>query len=556
MSSAHPDGYAITPTFAKHYQTMRAHFFNRDPNRWPIYRTPGLAQWLEQGMLPAPTSPDIHLLEQQHVPSHSDLSHHIFPPLALHAATHSKDWTAPQAVENVITAPCDPAIHGALLATLANPNLVYSEYAGLSVELEQTIVRQVANLIGYDDQRATGLFTQGGTFGNLYGYLLGLRKQFPLSGQRGLQGQDFRMINSLAGHYSNMTNLGLLGTDIPNQVLRVKVDARNRMDLDDFAYTLNGCLAQGLAVPTILLTFGTTDTFAIDDIERVYQIRERACQQYNVVSKPHIHVDAAVGWPLIMFNDYDFNDNPLGINTVTAQKLAALLPRIRGLRYADSITIDFQKWGFVPYTSSLVMFKNSEDMECLKQDPHYFSYFEASKTTHTHLQSTIECSRGAAGAYGAYCALNMLGKRGYQTMIAHGLQNAEYLKGRLSDLPYCKVVARENLGPTVAFRLYQPADNLDVDTLFEREQKLHQLGARIDSITQHSLFHREHFLARQGRKLHTNWVESIAHTEFDTDGQCLFIPGEKAVFLNPYTEQRHISEFVDALMATETEQPA
>ncbi|SIO32993.1 pyridoxal-dependent decarboxylase [Salinivibrio sp. ES.052] len=547
--------HALTPAFLNQYQTIRQHFFDRNPDRWPIYRTPELAQWLANGMHPMRADSDSLLKQQTKVPNQSDLSAKTLPNLALQAATYSKDWTSPHAVENVITAPCDPAIHGALLATMANPNLVYSEYAGLSVELEKALVRQVANLIGYDPNQATGIFTQGGTFGNLYGYLMGLRKQFPLSGQRGLQGQDFRMINSLAGHYSNMTNLGLLGTDIPNQVLRVKVDTNNRLDLDDFAYTLNNCLAEGIPVPTILLTFGTTDTFAIDDIERVYQVTERACQRFNTPVKPHIHVDAAVGWPLIMFNDYDFDANTIGLNRPTREKLQTLLPRIRGLRFADSITIDFQKWGFVPYTASLVMFKRQEDMEHLKQDPHYFSYFEAHKTEQTHLQSTIECSRGAAGAYGSYCALNMLGKRGYQTMVAHSLQNAEYLKAHLSTLPHCKVVAADNLGPTVAFRLYHPSPTLDVDAMFQQEQTLHKVGERIDSITQHSLFHRQHFLHRQGKQLKTNWVESIARTNFDHHGQCLFIPGEKAVFLNPYTRYRHIDEFITSLHPESVKQP-
>jgi glutamate/tyrosine decarboxylase-like PLP-dependent enzyme len=539
--------HALTPVFLNQYQTIRQHFFNRDPKRWPIYHTPELAHWLANGMQPAFESSDVLLKQQTEIPTQSDLGATTFPKLALQAATHSKDWTSPRSVENVITAPCDPAIHGALLATMANPNLVYSEYAGLSVELEKTLVRQMANLIGYEPDLSTGIFTQGGTFGNLYGYLMGLRKQFPHSGQRGLQGQDFRMINSLAGHYSNMTNLGLLGTDIPRQALRIEVDSNNRLDLDDFSRTLNQCFAEGIPVPTVLLTFGTTDTFAIDDVERVCRINEQACQRFNVTVKPHIHVDAAVGWPLIMFNDYAFDTNPIGLNNNLLEKLHALAPKIRGLRFADSVTIDFQKWGYVPYTASLVMFKHQADMEYLKQDPHYFSYFESNKTAQTHLQSTIECSRGAAGVYGSYCALNMLGKRGYQTMVGHGLQNAEYLKAHLSSLPHCKVVAKDNLGPTVAFRLYQPSATLNVDAVFQQEQSLHHVGDKVGSITQHSLFHRQHFLNRKGKQLQTNWVESIAHTEFDHHGQCLFIPGEKAVFLNPYTRYHHIEQFVASL---------
>ncbi|WP_021022991.1 hypothetical protein [Salinivibrio costicola] len=117
--------HALTPVFLNQYQTIRQHFFNRDPKRWPIYHTPELAYWLANGMQPAFESSDVLLKQQTEIPTQSDLGATTFPKLALQAATHSKDWTSPRSVENVITAPCDPAIHGALLATMANPNLVY-----------------------------------------------------------------------------------------------------------------------------------------------------------------------------------------------------------------------------------------------------------------------------------------------------------------------------------------------------------------------------------------------------------------------------------------------
>ena len=98
------------------------------------------------------------------------------------------------------------------MGILANPNLVYSEYAGVAEELEKKVVRQIALLAGYDPARATGIFTQG-TFCNLYGYLLGIRKSLPEAKHKGLgHYQDYRIINSQGGHYSNITNLSCSGS--------------------------------------------------------------------------------------------------------------------------------------------------------------------------------------------------------------------------------------------------------------------------------------------------------------------------------------------------------
>ncbi|MCJ8269430.1 MAG: hypothetical protein MJK04_08510, partial [Psychrosphaera sp.] len=89
--------------------------------------------------------------------------------MLLFAGTLCKNWENPASVENVITMPCDPAIYGSMIGTLANPNLVYKEYCGMAEDLERYVVRQMATLAGYNPAQATGIFTQGGTFCNLYG---------------------------------------------------------------------------------------------------------------------------------------------------------------------------------------------------------------------------------------------------------------------------------------------------------------------------------------------------------------------------------------------------
>ena len=81
-------------------------------------------------------------------------------------------------------------------------------------------------------ERATGIFTQGGTFCNLYGYLLGIRKSLPEAKHKGLgHYQDYRIINSQGGHYSNITNLSLLGVDIENKTIRIQVGENNDIDI-------------------------------------------------------------------------------------------------------------------------------------------------------------------------------------------------------------------------------------------------------------------------------------------------------------------------------------
>ncbi|HAS8091719.1 TPA: aspartate aminotransferase family protein, partial [Vibrio vulnificus] len=179
-----------------------------------------------------------------------------------------------------------------------------------------------------------------------------------------------------------------------------------------------------------------------------------------------------------------------------------------------------------------------------------FSYFEAQQRNQTHLQSTIECSRSAVGVFSAYSALESIGIEGYQMLIAHGLQNANYLRCLLSKLRNCKVVSGSNQGPCVTFRLYPPEMEESAQALFYRERRLIRQKAYMESIVSSATYHRNNFLARKGRYLKTNWVDSIARTDYNEAGHCLFLPGEKAVFLNPNTQRRSIELFVANLNAT------
>jgi glutamate/tyrosine decarboxylase-like PLP-dependent enzyme len=294
-----------------------------------------------------------------------------------------------------------------------------------------------------------------------------------------------------------------------------------------------------------MLTMGTTDTFAVDPVRAVHEVRDRLCREYGIEVKPHIHVDSAIGWTMLFFSGYDFAGNPLGINESTLASIRRNVEMFSELKYADSFTVDFQKWGYTPYTSSLVMFADSRDLTYLESDPENFSYFEDELQGQTHLQSTIECSRGAGGVFAAYAALNYMGVEGYQTVLAHCLQNAGYFRHRLRELGFVKVIAPENAGPSVGFRIYDPARVSNADEEFAWEKQLPfgpDAGGRLAA---NNRYHRQVFLDRGKVGLYTNWVSFIARTAYDGMGRYHRLPGEKAVFMNPATTRREIDEFIE-----------
>ena len=554
-----PPAQQVAATFRDEIDRIRARFFSRDPVRWPVFGDPVFSEIVEfrkkklpsrerLGQFPDGVALLRQLQAQDRLPSGGRDPRVGVDPMLVFAAALSKNWEDPASVENVVTSPSDPALFGSMVGILANANLVHPEYSEMAGELEAMVIRQMATLAGYDPARATGIFTGGGTFCNLYGYLLGIRKSLPLSRELGLEtGQDYRIINSGVGHYSNMTNLSLLGVNIRRKTIRIRATDHNEMDLADLEQQLTACFQLECVVPTIMLTMGTTDTFGVDRVQPVCEIRDRLCTQFEVAVKPHIHVDSAIGWPLLFFLDYDFEKNPLEVNAATLPGLRRNVERFRELRLADSFTIDFQKWGYVPYTSSLVMIRNRDDLKALEHDPEYFSYFEKNVEGQTHLHSTIECSRSAAGLFGAYTALHSLGIEGFQRLVANTLQNANYFRHRLSEVPGVKLMAAQNQGPSVGFRMYDPAVVSDPDAEFDYECRVQDSAEYRERVERNSRHHRDIFLRRGKVGLYTNWVEFIAHTDYDARGRCGAIPGEKAVFMNPRTRYQDIDQFITAV---------
>ena len=170
-----------TPAFCRELNRIRENDFSRNPKLWPVFQDRGFHKVVAARAHHAPTAellanyPDstellTGLQSECHVPEHG-LEPGTLPDRLLFAAALSKAWENPASVENVITMPSDPAIYGSMLGLLANPNLVYREYSEMADELEKAVVRQIATLVGYDANQATGVFTQGGTFCNMYGYL-------------------------------------------------------------------------------------------------------------------------------------------------------------------------------------------------------------------------------------------------------------------------------------------------------------------------------------------------------------------------------------------------
>jgi glutamate/tyrosine decarboxylase-like PLP-dependent enzyme len=459
-----------------------------------------------------------------------------------------KDW------RNVMPITLIPAILGAMGATVINPNLVTSKYGKRANELEARLVKSLAKILGYKElDKVGGLAVEGGTKGNMYGYLLGLRKAFPESREQGLMNlkQKFKFINSGSGHFSNFTNLASIGVG-SDCAYRIPSNSENSVDVAKLKEQLFSCYENDEIVPTVLITVGTTDACALDNIAQVHEVIEELMITYPDKFRPHLHVDAAIGWALSFYNNYDTETNPLHFNETMITKLAAVQNVCRNFHLADSVTIDVHKTGYTPYNSSFIIVKDQADFKNFEWEDSSFRYFNPSDFEISPVKYSLECTRGAAGVFGTAMALKTLGIEGYQTLLGAGLQYSEILKQRLTSLGNIAIL-NKNLGFTCLFRPY-PSFVKNAEVLIEKEkhdpefqEASIQLNIYVSGLYKYWKNH------KQPESPLVDYISAASWSQYDNGSYEL--PSWKAYMLNPRAG-KYIKTFLKELISLRKEYEA
>ena len=442
----------------------------------------------------------------------------------------------PHTQQNVVPPPTISSLIGVLLASLHNPNLAWDEYSRLVALAEVEAVGMTAQLVGYDPQRADGVFTFGGTGTTLYGVKMGLEKACPQAMRRGIS-EDAVVFVSDAGHYCAHNVVGWLGMGTDNLVTIPTTDD-NEMDLAHFEREARTALASGKKIAAIIATMGTTDAFGLDDLQGIVTLRDAWVDEFKLGYRPHVHADAVIGWAWSVFDDYDFGDNPLGFRPRTLRALAGACRRIRHLSLADSIGVDFHKTGFAPYVSSLVLFREREDLRLAarppEQMPYLYHFGEHRPGTYT-----LETTRAGTGPLAALGNYRLFGKQGLQVLLGYIVEMAQLLREHLEGHEGTTVLNRENFGTVTLFRTY-PAG---VDTFSIKRQEFNDAAYREVLLSNNdynrAVFQYVHSEAMAGRGAVISTTECYRRTTYQEPIFAL-----KSYILSPFVDEGDIEAVV------------
>jgi glutamate/tyrosine decarboxylase-like PLP-dependent enzyme len=181
---------------------------------------------------------------------------------------------------------------------------------------------------------ASGIFVTGTSMANLMAVLVArttaLGQQVRKRGL-GNEGSDLTAYTSTAAHgcVAKAMDLSGLGSD----ALRcIQVDKFHRIDIEALRDRIVLDRDAGKKPFLVVGSAGTVDIGAIDDLKALSAL----CREEGL----WFHVDGAYG--------------ALGVLS------PALAPRLAGLEHADSIALDFHKWGQVPYDAGFLMVRDGE----------------------------------------------------------------------------------------------------------------------------------------------------------------------------------------------------
>jgi glutamate/tyrosine decarboxylase-like PLP-dependent enzyme len=449
-------------------------------------------------------------------------------------------WGHPRSQLNVVPNPSIASIISVLLPLIYNPNLCSDESARLFAEAEVAAASMSASLVGYDPDRAAGLFTFGGTGGMLYGVKIGLEKAVPGSGHHGLK-DDAVILASTQSHYSCLNVASWLGIGQDN-VISVPTTLDNAIVVDALEAKARAAIRSGKKIAAIVATMGSTDAFGIDHLKCIDEVRHKLVEELSLSYVPHVHADAVIGWAWSVFNDYDFTANPLGFRGRTVRALAAAQHDIRHLHMADSIGIDFHKTGYTPYVSSLLLVRDAADFGLIARSRETMPYLYTSGEHHPGMY-TLETSRSGLGPMAALANLLLFGKEGYRTLLGHAVEMAEALREIIESHPNLTVLNGDNVGPVTLFRAYPDG----VDTFSVKDQELSDADYR-QRVAAHNeynrqIFQRVHEQALLGRGVAISLTNCYRQTDFGDPLVAL-----KSYVLSPFADEHRMRSVVNHVL--------
>jgi L-2,4-diaminobutyrate decarboxylase len=312
------------------------------------------------------------------------------------------------------------------VSAVTNQVMAIYEMGPWATAVEHALVGRLCEKAGWSPETSSGLLTHGGSLANTTALLTARNVSLPGSWETGVPGGTTLVANSDV-HYCVSRSAGILGLG-SSAVVRIPLDARRRMDVDQLDQTLQQLQLSGRRVMAVSACAGSTPTGAFDDLSGIAEV----CRRYKV----WMHVDAAHGGGLLFSRRH--------------RRLLA------GIEQADSIVWDAHKMLFVPALCTAVLYRRREHrFDTFRQDaPYLFDPSDPGMADIDMGMRTVECTKRAVG-FGLWGTWAVFGEHLFEQLVDRVLLRAQQLYELLRQQPDFEVLHEPECN-ILAFR-YLPA---------------------------------------------------------------------------------------------------
>ncbi|MFT7628820.1 MAG: sulfinoalanine decarboxylase [Ulvibacter sp.] len=223
------------------------------------------------------------------------------------------------------------AILGDLLSVMLNNSMYTYKVAGPQVGIEQEIIRQSCNLIGYG-AKSNGTFPTGGSMSNYMGLIMGRDAKDPSCRLNGMS-KPLIIYTSEECHYSNAKNASFAGIG-KNNIRYIKADSKGRMLSEKLEEQILKDIQNGEIPTYVNATAGTTVLGAFDPIDEIADITEK----YKI----WLHVDGAYCGSVIFSEKYKH--------------------LVNGLERSNSFSYNAHKMLGTPLTCSIILVNDKKHL--------------------------------------------------------------------------------------------------------------------------------------------------------------------------------------------------
>ncbi len=294
------------------------------------------------------------------------------------------------------------AVLGDLLAVMLNNSMYTYKVAGPQVGIEQEIIKQSCDMVGYGPQ-SNGTFPTGGSMSNYMALIMGRDAKDPNCRADGIT-KPLIIYTSVASHYSNSKNASFAGIG-RNNIRYIATDSEGRMDPIKLEEQIIKDLSEGLIPTYVNATAGTTVLGAFDPIDQIADITEK----YNI----WLHVDGAYCGTLIFSKKYKH--------------------LLKGMERSNSFSYNAHKMLGTPLTCSIILVNDKKQLhDSFSNDATYL--YQTDGDDFNLGKTSFQCGR-RNDALKFWTLWKSIGKDGLEQIIDHQFELADAARTYVKSNP-------------------------------------------------------------------------------------------------------------------------